>query len=179
MEPLCPVLRELERLGGSDIPVGVQEAHEGLVDRIVRGPDPASGGDALEVFLRDRAEPLAAVRLLAEREAVDDGFGLAPYLAIARRGGVHRGGGKPVAEEVAAQLAGGRLPSPVDALGLPGLGPEAGLLPIGPEEVVAREPEHVGAVGLALLQQIGIEQLYIGEGEGFEHGHAKASVGGY
>ena len=164
MKPLCPILRELERLGGSDMPIGVQEAHECLVDRIVRGPDLTPGGDALEVFLRDRAEPLAAVRLLAEREAVDDGLGLAPYLAITRRGGVHRGGGKPMAEEVAAQLAGGRLPSPMDALGLPGLGPEAGLLPVGPEEVVAREPEHVGAVGLALLQQFGIAQLYIGRG---------------
>ena len=98
---------------------------------------------------------------LAERKAVDDGLGLAPYLAITRRGGVHRRSGKPVAEEVAAQLAGGRLPSPVDALGLSGLGPEAGFLPIGPEEVVARELEHVCAVGLALLQQIGIAQLYI------------------
>jgi len=52
----------------------------------VRGSNLLSGGNAIEVSLGDRAEPLAAVRLLADREAIDDGFGLTPDIAIACRG---------------------------------------------------------------------------------------------
>jgi hypothetical protein len=142
----------------------------------MRGPDLGSRGDSIEVFFGDRAEPLASVGLLAQGEVFDYGLGLAPQLAISGRGRVPRGCGEPVAEEMASQLAGGGLPTPVDPLGLPRLGPEAGLQPVWPNEVFARELEQICSVRLPLSQQIGVEQLYIGEGEGFENGHIGTSA---
>lgn len=71
-----------------------------------------------EVLLWDRADPLAAVELLAACEFAYDLVELNAQLRLAVGGDELCSGAYPVPEEVSAELAGGGFPAPVEVSGL-------------------------------------------------------------
>src|SRR5438309_4667716 len=89
------------------------EARQGFVQGIMRCPDSFSSDNPLQIVFWYRADPLTAIFLLTTPQFRHDVIGLPFHLSISRRRKEARRSGKPVAEEVAPQLTGRRLPSPV------------------------------------------------------------------
>jgi hypothetical protein len=71
-EPVSGVRHQVEREVAAEVTVRVEQAHQRLVDGVVRRPDGLVLGDPVQVFFRDREDPLATVFPLAFRESLDD-----------------------------------------------------------------------------------------------------------
>ena len=82
----------------------------------MRGPHVAATGNAVQIDRRNGKDPLATIGFLATSQLGNDAIGLAVDFLVTRRGVDHRRCRKPVAEEVSAKLAAGRLPTPVHVI---------------------------------------------------------------
>ena len=108
----------------------------------MRRPDRFASCDPVEVFFGDGSDPLAAVFSLALSQNSDDSVSFCFHLNIAGRSEMHRRGGQPVAEEVAAEFALGGFPT---AVRFGGAG-QAGVETEGVKEAVGVEVVQVLAV---------------------------------
>ena len=161
MEPGGPLDEDVERLLVAGQGVHLVQAHQRLVQRVVGRPDALAARDPVQIGRGDRAGPFAAVLLLAARQLGDDCVALGLGLAVAG-GGVEAGGGRePVAEEVAAQLAGGNLPAAVAVVhaGAVAWPPQAGLHVVVLQQVVVAQVQHVAAVQVVAVQERAGQQL--------------------
>ena len=102
--------------------------------------------DPVQVFFRKRADPLPAVFLLAFRELGNDGVRLRFQLHIPGFPVMHGCGGKPVAEEMPPQLAGGKFPARMDAFGYVGGRIPSGLQVIIQQQETVFQMHHVAPV---------------------------------
>ena len=102
VKPARPVDQDLQRLRVAADGVHVPQPHERLVQRVVRRPDALAARYPVQVLFGDRADPLAAVLLLAARQFADDVIRLALDFLVAGGGGERCRGREPVAQEVAA-----------------------------------------------------------------------------
>ena len=93
---------------GPDIP----QAHQGLVQRVLRGPDHLPAHQQIKVTWRDAEHPFAAVGLLAALEIGENGTDAGAQFLVAVRGEAC-GGRQPVAQEMPAQLRERSFPAAV------------------------------------------------------------------
>src|SRR5205823_12771471 len=93
-----------ERLLVASQPVHVEQSRHHFVDGIERRPDALAFFEPIPPRRRERAEIFAAELLLALGELRDHVLALRPGVGVAV-GRQLRGGGKKVADEMAAQLA--------------------------------------------------------------------------
>ena len=116
--PVGEVGEDIESLCVSCVDIRVGKSHDGLVHNVLRRPYVLVLYQPCEVLLWDRADPLAAVELLAACEFAYDIIELNAQLRLAVRGNELCSGAYPVSEEVSAELAGGGFPDPVEVSGL-------------------------------------------------------------
>ena len=162
IEPVGEAVGHLERLSAARELGHVGKAHQRLVQAVVRRPHLLAAGDPVEVFFRDGARPAASVLLLAQGQLVHDGVRLGLDLDVARRVHAHGGGGKPMAEEMAAQLAGLRLPAAVDSLRVEGHRDPSRLQIEVQQQILRLQVHHVLAVALLAAQELFLPQLHAG-----------------
>ena len=100
MEPSGPLDHNVQCLIVAGMGGHVIEAHQCLVQCVVRGPHSLPSGDPVQILFRYRSNPLASVFLLAARQFGNDSVCLAFDLDISRAGVDARRRGEPVTEEV-------------------------------------------------------------------------------
>ncbi len=152
VEPGRGAHRDVEGLPVTELPRGVDQAHEGLVGDVLGRPDGPALGEVVEQPRRDGERPLAPVALLARGDPVHDGAHPGGQHRVTRDGDLAGGRGEPVPDEVPPHGRSRRLPAPVPVVPDRTVAPqdrrasgEAGLDAVVLQEVVHLEAQQVVA----------------------------------
>ena len=129
----------------------------------MRRPDVLTAGHPFEVGRGDGAGPLATVLDLAPAKFGHDMVGLALDLSIAGAGVDAGRSRKPVSEKMAADLAGGGFPPPMDVAGIVTRRPQPRLQIEVLEQVPGLEAHHIAPVEVEAPPELAGPECHIAE----------------
>ena len=169
IEPVGKAIRHIQRLTAACELGHVHQAHQRLVQVVMRRPHLLAAGNPVQIFFRNGPHPAAAVFLLAQRQLMHNGVRLGLYLDVARGVDVHGRRGKPVAQKMPAKLAGLRFPAAVNAIRVEGRRVSSRLQVEVQEQVFRFQIHHVLAVPCLAAQEFFLPQLHAGAPNVLQH----------
>ena len=116
IEPLSEIHRHIQCFFTACQLIHIQQAHERLVNRVLRRPYRLLLSDPIQIFFRNRSRPLSAIVLLADCQLFYDLLCLCTYLLIAGSLIMHSSRREPVTEKMSSQLTQRGFPAAMDVL---------------------------------------------------------------